>query len=188
MKNLGITSIIVGSLLIGFACTNENKKEDSTEVAEEKNEEKFDTTKVEDDTEFMVAAASGGMLEVQLGEIAVKNAASAKVKEFAATMVADHTMVNTELMALAATKNISLPATPSDKHLKDINDLAKKSGAEFDKDYMTYMVNDHEDDIDAFEKEADKGNDADIKAFAASKVPALKHHLEMAKEIKDALK
>jgi len=188
MKNLGITSLIVGSLLIGFACTNENKKEDSTEVAEEKNEEKFDTTKVEDDTEFMVSAASGGMLEVQLGEIAVKNAASAKVKEFAAAMVADHTMANTELKALAATKNISLPATPSDEHLKDINDFAKKSGAEFDKDYMSYMVDDHEDDIDAYEKEADKGNDADIKAFAAGKVPTLKHHLEMAKMCKDALK
>ena len=189
MKNLGIASFIAASLMVGYACTSENKNnEDATEVAEEKNEEKFDTTKVEEDAEFMVEAASGGMLEVNLGEVVAKNAMSAKVKEFGAMMVADHTKANVELKALAAAKNISLPAAPSDKHQEKIADITKEKGMEFDKDYIDFMIDDHEKDIKLFEEEAEDGKDAEIKAFAADKIPTLKHHLEMAKEIKETLK
>ena len=189
MKNLGIASFIAASLMVGYACTSENKNnEDATEVAEDKNEEKFDTTKVEDDAEFMVAAASGGMLEVNLGEVVAKNAMSAKVKEFGAMMVADHTKANVELKALAAAKNISLPTAASDKHQEKIADITKEKGMEFDKDYIDFMINDHEEDIKLFEEEAEDGKDAEIKAFAADKIPTLKHHLQMAKEIKETLK
>ena len=64
----------------------------------------------------------------------------------------------------------------------------KLKGAEFDKEYAEMMVNDHEDDIKLFEKEAEKGNDGELKAWAASKLPILQHHLQMAKDTRDAIK
>ncbi len=63
-----------------------------------------------------------------------------------------------------------------------VNDLTAKTGKEFDKEYMNMMVDDHKEDIDAFEKAAEKGNDADLKAFAAKTIPTLKQHLEMAEK------
>lgn len=190
MKNLGIKSLIIAGMLSTYACTSENneKKEDTVEVAEDTNEARFDDTKLEDDSEFMVTAASGGMMEVKLGELAAKNASSPKVKEFAKQMVEDHTKVNKAVMALAAQKNISLPTAPSDKHKKHIDDLSSKMGAEFDKEYMSLMVDHHQEDIDLFEKAAEKCKDGDIKALASGTLPALKHHLEMAQGIKDAMK
>lgn len=179
------------TLLLAVACDNAEKK-DSKEVAEEKNEQKADSSKMgnkmEDDNEFMVDAASGGLMEVTLGEIALKNAASAKVKEFGRQMVKDHSKANQELKALAAKKNISIPPAPGEKHQKHIDNLKAKKGADFDKDYMSMMVDDHNEDIDNFDKEAQNGKDADIKTFASGKVPVLKHHLEMAKTINDQLK
>ena len=103
-------------------------------------------------------------------------------------MVKDHSKANEELKALAASKNITIPTTPGEKHQKHIDDLKNKKGADFDKDYIKMMVDDHEEDISKFEKEGNNGNDAQIKAFAAGKVPTLKHHLEMAKSINDAMK
>jgi putative membrane protein len=186
MKKHIWNTLLIAILLTSFSCGN--KKDDSKEVAEDQNEEKFDDSKIEKDTEFAVAAADGGMLEVQLGELAQTNGASAGVKEFGKTMADEHGKANAELKALAASKNITLPGALSDKCQKKYNDLVEKKGADFDKDYIDLMVSDHKDDIDKFEKEADKGNDADVKTWASGKLPTLRHHLEMAQQTQDALK
>lgn len=172
-----------------FSCGgNQTKQEDPEEVATEQNEEKFDDSNKEDDTEFAVEAADGGMLEVELGKLAQQKATSADVKKFAQMMVDDHTKANDELKALAAQKNISLPAALSDERRKKLDNFNEKSGADFDKDYMDLMVEEHEDDVEDFEEQAEKGNDAELKSWAAGKVTALRHHLEMAKTTQEAVK
>jgi putative membrane protein len=160
---------------------------DSKEVAEDQNEEKFDDTKVDEDAEFAVAAADGGLLEVQLGQLAVSKGSSEAVKKLGQSMVDDHSKANGELKTLAGQKNITLPATLSDKSQKHYDELSEKSGADFDKAYAKFMVEDHKDDIDAFKKEADKGNDPDLKSWAAGKISVLEHHLTMAEQTRDAV-
>ncbi|MBC7389699.1 MAG: DUF4142 domain-containing protein [Opitutaceae bacterium] len=161
------------------ADTNNDNK-DSKEVAKDMNDEKFDSTNIEDDTKFAVAAADGGLMEVRLGELALKNGSSAKVKEFAKLMVKDHGKANEELKELAAKKNISLPADLSDDAKDKYEDLAKKKGNDFDDAYTEFMVKDHKDDISDFKKEAEKGNDPEVRAWAAGKLSTLEHHLQMA--------
>lgn len=182
--NLFLTAILSVAL---FSC-NQNKQDDSKEIAEDKNEEKFDDSDLKKDSEFAVEAADGGMLEVQLGKLAQTNASSAEVKKFAQMMADDHGKANDELKALAQQKNITLPTSLSEKHQKKYADLAEKRGADFDRDYMDFMVSYHKDDIDAFEKQADKGNDPDLKSWAAGKLPALRSHLEMARATEDVVK
>ena len=189
MKKTILSLSLLGALSIFAACGgNESKPEDSKEVAQDQNEAKFDDTNIEDDTKWATNAAEGGMLEVQLGNLAQTNAASPKVKELGKMMVDDHSKANEELKALAARKNITLPAALGEGKQKDYDDLAAKKGADFDKAYADYMVSDHKEDIDAYQKEADKGKDPDMKAFAAGKVPTLQHHLQMAEATKDAVK
>ncbi len=180
-----LTSIIVFFMLCAsYSCQNDK---DSKEVAEEKNEQNATSEKMEDDHEFAVDAVSGGIMEVTLGNVALKNAASEKVKEFGQTIIDDHTKANGTLMALAAQKGITLPTSAGDKHQEHINDLSKKQGADFDKEYMNMMVDDHEEDIRKFEEEAKNGKDSDLRNFAADQVPILKKHLEAARSIRDSL-
>jgi putative membrane protein len=161
---------------------------DSKEVAEEANEEKFDERDNEKTADFVVNAADAGMREVQLGQLAVSNAASPQVKQFAQTMVDDHAKVNEELKAAATTKNITVPAALSEKSQKVYNDLAEKTGVEFDKEYIDQMVKDHKDAVDLFKKQADDGKDPELAKWAAEKLPALQHHLEMAESAQETLK
>jgi len=174
--------------LLLWASCSDKKQTDSKEIAEDQNEEKFDTTKLEADTEFAVDAADAGMLEVQAGQLALTKASSAKVKQFAQTMIDDHTKANEELKSLATSKNITLPTAISDKHQKKYDDLASKSGADFDKAYADMMVKDHKDVVDMFKKAADKCNDQEVKGWAAEKVPALEHHLSMAENMDNEIK
>ena len=144
------------------------------------------TMKNDDNAEFLTDAAGGGMLEVQLGQLAKTNAASKAVKDFGAMMVRDHSNANAQLKTLASKKNVALPATLPDKLQKHVDDLSKKTGADFDKDYINLMVDDHQDDIKMFEKcaKSDK-EDADIKTFAAKTLPTLYKHLDAAKALKN---
>jgi len=141
-----------------------------------------------DATEFVTEAASGGMLEVELGQLAQQNASNPRVKEFGAMMVRDHSKANDELKQITGHKNVVLPTTLIEKHQHHKDDLSKKQGAEFDKAYMKMMVDDHQGDISKFEKTAKNSTDADLKAFAAKTLPVLNVHLDSAKAVRKSLK
>ncbi len=189
MKKIMLNAAIFASaLFLATSCSpNKTDNEDSKEVAEDQNDAKFDDTKVENDAEFAVKAADGGMLEVKLGELAQQKGTSPEVKNLGKMMVDDHSKANEELKALAQTKNISLPTTLSEDCQKTYNDLAEKSGRDFDDAFTDHMVKDHKDDIDAFKKEAEKGDDPDLKSWAAGKISTLEHHLDMAKSAEKAV-
>jgi len=50
------------------------------------------------------------------------------------------------------------------------------------------MVDDHKEDVSKFQDEANKGNDAEVKAFAAKTLPVLQKHLDHIQKIQDATK
>ena len=64
---------------------------------------------------------------------------------------------------------------------KELQDkLAQLRGPDFDREYMSAMVKDHETDVKDFDTQSKDGNDADIKAFARKTLPTLQEHLKMA--------
>jgi putative membrane protein len=187
MKKYAHISLMLFALtFLAVSCDKSKQQEDSKEEAKEENKEKFDETDLKADWEFAIAAADGGMAEVELGKLAESKGTDPQVKAFGQSMVADHGKANEELKALAQQKNISIPDSVSDKYKKKYDDLSEKSGAEFDKAYIENMIEDHEKDIDAFRKESEDGKDPELKSWAAAKLPILTHHLEMAKKAKEA--
>ena len=187
MKKLLLNACLCASLAVIAACNNSNNS-DSKDVAKEQNDQKFDSTNIEDDTKFAVNAADGGMLEVQLGKLAQTNGSAQVVKDFGKQMVDDHSKANEELIATAKSKNITLPTTLSEDKQKMYDDLAKKKGHDFDKAYMDMMVDDHKKDVSKFEDATKNLKDADLKAFAVKTLPVLKTHLDAINKIHDSMK
>jgi putative membrane protein len=141
------------------------------------------------DTKFFEDAAQGDMLEVKLGELAVKNAASEDVRKFGQRMVDDHSKLNAQLAQIAQDKKgVVMPQQLDKKHQNEIEKLSKNTGAKFDHEYMSRMVDEHEKDIKAFEKQAKDGKDPDLKQFASTALPTLQSHLAQAKEIEARVK
>lgn len=187
------TFLFVGlSSLVMLACNNESK--DPVEKADSANKEaRTDTTAVApapDPTtsSFLVDAANGGMAEVKLSGLAAERSGSAAVKDFASMMVTDHTAANSEVKKLAAQRNVTLPADVSDENRKTAEDLAKKTGKDFDKEYVDIMVKDHEKTINLFEKAASDVKDAEVVGFVNNTLPKLRAHLESIKAIKKNMK
>jgi putative membrane protein len=134
-----------------------------------------------DDKEFVTKAGMGGLAEVQMGNLALQKASNADVKAFGQRMVTDHSKANAELAQLATTKGLALPTELAGEHKEMFDHLSSLSGAEFDKQYMKHMVEDHEKDVAEFDKASTSATDADVKGWAGKTLPTLKSHLEQAK-------
>ncbi|MEH2182318.1 DUF4142 domain-containing protein [Nostoc sp.] len=130
------------------------------------------------DKQFMTEAAQGGLAEVQLGKLALKRGTSKAVKQFAQRMVKDHTPVNNQLKQLAAKKGVTLPTSLDTTNKQVQQRLSNLSGASFDREYLNQMLEDHQNDVSAFQTEAQGGQDPDVKAFAAKTLPTLQQHLK----------
>ncbi len=135
------------------------------------------------DRDFIMEAAMGGMMEVELGQVAAQKGGSDAVKQFGQRMVDDHSKANSELMSLASSKGITLPTALDDKHRQQVTKLSGMSGADFDRAFSKMMLSDHQKDVAAFEKQSTKAADADLKAFASKTLPTLQKHLQMARAL-----
>jgi putative membrane protein len=132
------------------------------------------------DRKFVNDAATGGLLEVELGKLAVQRAASEAVRQFGQRMMDDHSQAAEQLRQITRAKGMTLPDSLDAKQRKEIERLQKLSGPQFDQAYMKLMLEDHQQDIRVFRKEAQQGSDSDIRSFASATLPKLHDHLALA--------
>jgi putative membrane protein len=195
MKKLSSIMMVALAALAFQACKSGTK--DSKSAADSMNTTK-DTSQnaaatggiavTADDAKFATTAAGDGLAEVNAGKMAQNKAVSPRVKEFATMMVNDHTKAGDELAALAKTKNIALPLMPGADAKKGADDLAAKSGKDFDKAYIDAMLDGHKKAVKLFEDASQNCKDPDLKAFATKTLPTLKMHLDSVQAIHDSMK
>jgi putative membrane protein len=195
MKKFIYLSMIAGATLAFQACNHTAK--DAKDTADSLNKTKDTTSNAmntggiavnSDDAKFATDAANGGMAEVALGKLALTKTSNAAIKDFANMMVTDHSKANDELMAIAKAKNISLPAQPDSAHIKKMDDLSKMNGGDFDKAYVSAMIDGHKKTLDLMNGEAKNGSDTTLKAFAAKTAPVVQTHLDAINKIHDSMK
>lgn len=171
----------VTAILLMTSCAkdqNGQKSEDSKVVAEDQNDDKFDKKEQEKDAQFLVNAAAINLEEIRLGKLAQQKGSAAHVKELGKMMEDAHTRSQSDLIALAQTKNITIPITPTDNARDTFNRLSEKSGDEFDKAYANMMVSSHKDAISKFEEASQDSDDIDIKNWASATLSDLMKHLD----------
>jgi putative membrane protein len=142
----------------------------------------------EDASKFLVKSYESGMYEIQLSQLAATNGLDQDVKNLAATLVADHTAINAKISAIAANANFVLPGAVNADHQKDLQDMGKLTGPNFDKKYISTIVSGHEKSVSSY-KDAYKTLSAGVtQTFAGETLPKIQDHLTMAKKVQDRIK
>jgi putative membrane protein len=128
------------------------------------------------DSTFLDKAYNIGVFEIKIAKLAEKKSQNAKVKEFAAMMIDDHTAMGKDVTAMMNKKNYDIPtALPTE--LKDKwDELNKLSGKDFDKKYVEINVNGHKEALDMFKEVSNTSKDADVKKLATEALPKLQTH------------
>lgn len=175
-------TFLISALALGLATLIACERKDDGGYGTSKSKSRPATS----DSSWLVKASEANLAEIETGLLAESKASSSEVKQFGKHMVEDHSASNQELTDLARKKGITLSTRPDEKHLKAAADLADLGGAEFDRKYAEMAVSDHQDAVSLFEKNGNS-TDPDVKAFADKTLPTLKHHLQMARELRGKL-
>jgi putative membrane protein len=177
----------IGALLfvasLAFACGSKNSNEtDSNKIAEEANEDKFQSKQGEKDAEFVAKTVACNFGDIQLSQLAEQKSNNAQVKEVAKGIETNHTKLLKDLQNLAGQKAISVPSEPEDGKKKTIENLTKESDIkDFNKDWCKEMVSSHENTIKEFENRWEQTEDPELKNWIAETLPHLRSHLDKIK-------
>jgi putative membrane protein len=133
------------------------------------------------DLAFATTASMANLYEITASQLAQQKATGAAYKEFAQTMITQHTEIGENYKPIAEKQGLPMPAA-LEGEFKTLYDalVAAQAGAAFDALYRQQMIDTHTDALALFRTEAASGQDAELKAFAGRWVDTVAHHLEMA--------
>lgn len=130
---------------------------------------------------FASQAAIISKAEIELGQIALKNTQDEGVRKYAERMVKDHGAADKKLKAIAAKENLQLPQSLDAEHESLKTKLQGLKGEDFDRAYMSAMAKGHDKAVALFESVSQQPQmSGELKQFAASTLPTLEQHQEMA--------
>jgi putative membrane protein len=121
------------------------------------------------DNDFVRDVAMKNMAEIELSRMALDKATNSNIKAFAQRMINEHGAAEDKLKSVVSGQSIEWPAQLDDKHRKTGEALAKKQGADFDRDYVEAMVEGHQDLAAKLESRLDVQSLADWKTAAAGR-------------------
>ena len=145
-----------------------------------------------DDPTIVAIFDAANTFDVETGQLALKTSRNKAVRDLAQQFINDHKSVRQQGRDLA--KKLSVTRTPAkpfalaEAHAKAMEELRGKSGADFDRAYVTHEVNFHQAVLEAV-----KGTllpaikNAELKAFVEAVGPAFGGHLEAARQLQKQL-
>jgi len=193
MKKLIWKFSLIALLGLAMACgtdrQRESANEDSNEVAEETNDEKFEARDDRKDADFVAEQVAANYAELEMAKLASQKATHPEVKNVAKMLETEHAKSIQELKNLAGQKAITVPTEPEDQAVRKLDNLSKEEEADdFNKEWTKEMVDKHEKKIEQLEDQLERTEDADIKAWITQTLPNLRSHLDKLKACNDKLK
>jgi putative membrane protein len=180
MSVRGLVATVAGGLVIALAAGSISPLQAQTTTAAAKTNV---NAGVKADSRFIHNVAADNMLETTLGKLAEQKAQNPAVKQFGQRMDTDHSKMQNDLANMATQNGLTAKFGMGQRHRAKLTRLQKLSGKEFDKAYMTEMVQGHKDDIDYFQREGQAAHSSQVRDLVASTLPTLQDHFKQAKEV-----
>jgi putative membrane protein len=136
-----------------------------------------------DSQTFIKKAIEGNFAEVSLGQLAQQKSGSDGVKQLGQQLVTDHSQANEKAVQAANSIGVTPPTQPSKDQQDTQQKLSGEAPADFDRDFVRLMVDDHQKDIADYQKEARDNADDPAGQYATQTLPTLQKHLSMAQAL-----
>src|SRR4051794_10862637 len=135
------------------------------------------------DSKLIFQMASSNIMEVRLGQMAQQKASNAAVKQFGQQMATDHTNLENQLTGLVSKNGPNFQPAMSKENEAEVSRLEKLSGAQFDQQYMTSMIQHHQQDISTLQSQSQAAKSGEARQMITASLPVLQQHLSMATQV-----
>jgi putative membrane protein len=149
------------------------------------------------DPQIAAIVVAANSTDIEAAKLAKSKTKNKDVKEFAETMIRDHSASNKQATALVKKLKVKPEENATSKSLTDggkenIAALKKLKGAEFDKAYVEHEVAYHQQVLDAINNTLiPNAKNAELKDLLEKTAPVIQAHLDHAKKLagtgKDAM-
>src|SRR5215469_12408886 len=129
---------------------------------------------------FIKEASAGNQGEIALAQLAQQKSQSPEIKSLAEMIQNDHQQSQEKLQTIAQAHGVTLDQGLTWSQKREQGKLEKLSGADFDQQYAKAMLEDHVNDLNKFQKAAEKLQEPDLKQFAQDNIAAMQKHLQHA--------
>jgi putative membrane protein len=133
---------------------------------------------------FLKNAAEMQQAQISLALLVDQRATNKRVNQFAEEMITVHKRIRQEIQQIAAEKGVQLSSELSEEHKQKIKELTQLSGHAFDREYMNYILRDHQHDVNEFEESLQTVEDPAVLHWTYKTLPMLRAHVEDARWIK----
>jgi putative membrane protein len=126
--------------------------------------------------DYMAAASSIDLYEIRSSELALTRAQSARLRDFARTMIAAHTGTSAQLSFAGRRLNLLPSATLLPQHQAMMDELA--ASGDFDRSYRRQQITVHQAALKLHSDFAARGESATLRPVAANAAAVVRRHLE----------
>ena len=124
-----------------------------------------DPVKLPLDNDFLIKAAPCNFAVITISKMA-ETQGSPDVKAFAVHVVKDHQASYEKLADLLKTRKVGVVSGTESATKAEIKHLGDLKGADFDREYLKWVIKEHKSGISLCENQIKLGKDADVSAFA----------------------
>jgi putative membrane protein len=139
------------------------------------------------DRAFMQDAAKANQDEIDVGKLAEQKSSNPQVKSYGQTLVNDHTKGLRDLENVASKESVSIEPHQGATARAEYQQLQNLNGPQFDRSFVSQMVQDHEMAISKFEQALKDTRNPELRNYINSTLPVLRKHLMEARDLQTNL-
>lgn len=138
------------------------------------------------DSMFVRMAASSDQFEIRSSEMAMQRAQSEDVRQYAEKMIREHKATTAQLQRITQASP-TLAAEPAlvPEHQTMLDRLTALQGPNFTAAYLDQQIMAHQQAVDLFQTQFNRGDNTELKAFAGQNLTHLRDHLALATELRN---
>lgn len=136
---------------------------------------------------FILHAAMGNQMEIELARQAQQKAQNQQVKQLAQQIIQDHEKASQQLRQIAQQLDVDLPQSLPQHKQQEMRILTSLPAEEFEKHYVAKLQANHAHDLIAYRACGEMSKNPQVRQYAEQQLPALSRHYDHVEQAAVAL-